>query len=79
MGNDAGQTGPCSRPTGKTLATSATDKTVRLWDVATGQEIRRFGTGDAEPQGLAFSRDGTKLAATEAVGPDFPTSARACP
>ena len=60
-------------PDGKTLGTGTSDKTIRLWDLATLQEIRRFGRGDAEPYGIAFSPDGTKLASTEGLGPDFPT------
>jgi WD40 repeat protein len=52
-------------PDGKTVATSATDKTIRLWDLATGREIRRFGGVDVETRHIVFSPDGTKLASTE--------------
>src|SRR5262249_15609668 len=58
-------------PDGKTLASAASDHTVRLWDVATGREARAFGkemirnavysTGRWQTR-LAFSPDGQTLA-----------------
>jgi RNA polymerase sigma factor (sigma-70 family) len=36
-------------PDGQALLTAGKDQTVRLWDLATGQQIRRFEWGDAEP------------------------------
>jgi RNA polymerase sigma factor (sigma-70 family) len=36
-------------PDGKALLTSDRDKTVRLWDLATGKEIRRFDWGQVQP------------------------------
>jgi RNA polymerase sigma factor (sigma-70 family) len=54
---------------GKTLATGSWgDDTVRLWEVATGKEVRRL----ALPGGagaLAFSADGKALAAGNVAGP----------
>ncbi|MBY0528318.1 MAG: sigma-70 family RNA polymerase sigma factor [Gemmataceae bacterium] len=40
-------------PDGKTLASASRDGTVRVWDIETGKEIRRFGKvqGAAEPKG----------------------------
>jgi WD40 repeat protein len=38
-------------PDGKALVTAGKDATVRLWDLATLQEIRRFHWGDAEHDG----------------------------
>jgi WD40 repeat protein len=38
-------------PDGKALLTAGNDRTVRLWDLVTGQEIRRFPWADAGPAG----------------------------
>jgi RNA polymerase sigma factor (sigma-70 family) len=35
-------------PDGKALLTAGRDKTVRLWDLATGKELRRFDWGEVE-------------------------------
>src|SRR5438046_2240027 len=52
-------------PDGKQLATGSFDKTVRLWDTASGKEVKTFG-GAAGHQNLvlsvAFSPDGKTLA-----------------
>src|SRR5262249_54778120 len=45
-------------PDGKTIASGSADNTARLWDVATGKEIRQFA-GSVFP--LAFSPDGATL------------------
>src|SRR5262249_48630855 len=50
-------------PDGKRLAASAGDK-IRLWDTRTGQEaVARGGPAGGTAQSLAFSRDGSRLAA----------------
>jgi RNA polymerase sigma factor (sigma-70 family) len=36
-------------PDGRELMTAGRDKTVRLWDLATGKEIRRFDWGEPQP------------------------------
>jgi WD40 repeat protein len=46
------------------LATAGDDGVVRLWDLATGAELRRVGGPDDRLRGVAFSPDGRLLAAT---------------
>ena len=48
-------------PDGKSLVSSGNDHLVRLWDAATGKEIRRFEGHTANVDGLAFSPDGKVL------------------
>jgi hypothetical protein len=49
-------------PDGRTLAAGGQDNSVRLWDVATAREIRRFTGHQDEIRSLAFSPDGKWLA-----------------
>jgi RNA polymerase sigma factor (sigma-70 family) len=47
-------------PDGKALLTAGKDRTVRLWDLGSGKEIRRFDWGPAQPDRKpASSEDGT--------------------
>ncbi|MBI2804279.1 MAG: WD40 repeat domain-containing protein [Planctomycetes bacterium] len=52
-------------PDGKTLATASFDNTLRLWDAATGKELKTYGgtTGHTKQViSIAFSPDGAMLA-----------------
>jgi WD40 repeat protein len=49
-------------PDGKTVATAGEDKTIRLWALDTGKELRRFEGHKDHVPGLAFAPDGKTLA-----------------
>jgi WD40 repeat protein len=49
-------------PDGRTLATGGNDKIIRLWDVASGQELRTLTGHSDEVESVAFSPDGRTLA-----------------
>lgn len=49
-------------PDGKTLVSASWDRTVRLWDVATGKEMRAFIGHQAQVECVAFSPDGKQIA-----------------
>lgn len=48
-------------PDGKTLASSAQDKTVRLWDTATGRNLQKLDIPKDTLFSLNFSKDGKSL------------------
>ena len=49
-------------PDGMQLASMSSDSTIRLWDMATGRQIRRFEGHARWGNSVAFSPDGTQLA-----------------
>jgi WD40 repeat protein len=57
------------RPDGQELANGATDGTVRIWDLSTGRVSRTLSGHTGMVVGLAYDRDGLRLASTSALGP----------
>lgn len=55
-------------PDGKTLASAACDKSIRLWEVATGKERQRFPADSYAAGSLAFAPDGNSLAWANSSG-----------
>ncbi len=55
-------------PDGRIVATGGQDGAVRLWDVATGDEIRRLRGHTAEVNAVAFGPDGSLVASASSDG-----------
>jgi WD40 repeat protein len=48
-------------PDGRRIVTASTDRTARVWDAATGQQMLALAGHEAEVRSAAFSRDGTRI------------------
>jgi WD40 repeat protein len=48
-------------PDGRRIATGSNDRTVKLWDTATGREVFTLRGHNAGPIALAFSPDGYRI------------------
>jgi len=68
-----GGTGPVAfSPDGKTLTSGGNDRTVKLWDVATGEKLLTLEGYRGAVRFAAFSPDGKTLATLSAAAPDQP-------
>ena len=50
-----------SRPTARRVLSGSDDKTLKLWDAATGALLRTFEGHSGSVNSVAFSPDGTRL------------------
>jgi len=70
FGNPTGKSGPVTALAfsvdSKLLASGGWDDAVRLWDVATGKQVRRIDAHQSSVSAVAFSNDGKVLASRRA-------------
>jgi WD40 repeat protein len=59
-------TGVAFAPDGRTLVSAGKDRSVKVWDVATGKWIREWTSLDGAVNGVAFAPDGRHLATANA-------------
>jgi WD40 repeat protein len=52
---------------GAHIASSSRDRTIRLWDLQSGQAVHTFSTSKVNLNGIAFSPDGSLLASADAI------------
>jgi WD40 repeat protein len=68
VGHGAPVTALAFAPDGKTLASGGVDRNVRLWHVATAQEMAWFGPHAGTVLAVAFAPDGRTLVSGDDTG-----------
>ena len=58
---------------GRRLVTASADKTIRIWDLGTGQEILKLSDASGRPISVRFAAEGRRLISTS-LGGGRPTS-----
>jgi len=61
QGHTSAVSGVAFSPDGKRIVTASLDKTARIWDAETGQELRKLEGHTGAVSGVAFSPDGKRI------------------